>query len=453
MDYRRSIAHLNSFINFERLPEPRFNTQQRDIDRFRVLLQNLGTPQSAFSTIHIAGTKGKGSTAAILASILCAAGYRVGVYTSPHLITVRERMRIDGRIISKREFASVMSRIAGINRASNGNDLTGFRTVFEHLTAAALLWFASRQVDVAILEAGLGGRLDATVVVDPVVSVLTPIGLDHTAILGDTIAEIAADKAHIIKFGIPAISACQSPEALNELQKRAHLVGADLHLATGRKEFKLKSCSFTGQEFLSGREGLNDCMLKLNLPGRFQLDNVSTALTVVDVLRKRGFNISIDAVSAGLRTVRWLGRMQYVKGKPPVILDGSHNIMAVEALLESLIPLIRDFRLRVVFSALRSKPIEGMLGRLSRHACGFHLAPICFPKSANGMELASLADSLGLDYKLHYDLPSAFESACSEAGSDEVILATGSLYLVGEILRARRGLNPPPRDGGIDDSI
>jgi len=453
LDYKEAIAHLNGFINFERLPEPRYNTQLRDLTRFRNLLRELGDPQSDYPIIHIAGTKGKGSTAAILSSILRTAGYRVGVYTSPHLVTVRERMRVNGRMVSKPEFASLLSHINRVSASVNSVEEQTYRTVFEYLTAMTLLWFSRRKIDVAIIEAGLGGRLDATVVIDPVMTIITPIGLDHTAVLGDTVSAIAADKAHVIKAGVPAVSARQIPEAQSELVKRAQEVSSLLTFATGRSEFELVSASFRQQIFRTNRQWLGKETIHLNLPGRFQLDNISTVLTSVEKLKKTFFNLTPQDVRDSLKKINLPGRMQFKKGKPAVILDVSHNVMSMEALLESLSELIGGRKLYVVFSAMRSKPVRQMLKLLSATAEKFYLAPISFPKGMSSEELRLEAQTLGISNVICANIPSAFDLACREAGQKGIVLATGSLYLTGEVIRHNRGLPAPPFDGRIDDRI
>ena len=455
MDYQEAIAYLNSFINFERLPEPRFNTTVRDLSRFRSQLRELGDPQADYPIIHIAGTKGKGSVAAILSSILQSAGYKVGLYTSPHLITVRERIRVNNRIVSKREFSSLINRIRVSKDHTISSQNQAYRTVFEHLTAAALLFFARRRVDVAVIEAGLGGKLDATVVVDPILSVITPIGLDHTAILGERISEIAADKAHIIKHNVPSVSATQEPDAAQELVKRAEGVSSTLIFAKGSTEFEVVSHDFTGQCLkcpeASGWLGTEE--IRLSLPGRYQLDNLSTALTCVESLKRNSFPITPEAVRTGLSKVKWTGRLQFVRKPFRMVLDGSHNTLAMRVLLDSLNDLVPGSKLRVIFSALRSKPVSGMLKILSSNAVKFYLVPLSFPKGMPVNDLSHHAEDGGLSFAVCNDVPAAIEQSVQETRKGEMILVTGSLYLVGEVLRFRRGYPIPPSDGRIDDFI
>jgi len=453
VSYKESIAYLNQFINFERLPEPRFNTRTEDIARFRELLDELGKPQSEYPIIHIAGTKGKGSTAAIISSILKAAGMRVGLYTSPHLVTVRERFRIQGRIISKPEFASLIRLIRRTSERVRLGDRLAFRTVFEHLTAAALLWFAWKKIDIGIIEAGLGGRLDATIIVDPVLSILTPIGLDHTAILGNTVSAIAADKAHIIKPGVPAVSAKQVPEAAIQLKKRAEQVSSQLTFAPGSGEFERLSTQWEHQRCRTFRRWLGDEPFLVKLSGRFQLDNVSTALSAVEVLNRMGFAVLPESVKVGLSRINWPGRLQYIRGRIPLILDGSHNALSMEVLVDALIDLEPNRKFRVVFSAMRNKPVREMLKLLKQVAVKVYLTPLSFPKGMPVEELVNHSGQEGIVSVTCCNVPEALGRAFDEATVDEGILATGSLYLVGEVIRQRRGLPPPEPDGRIDDRI
>ena len=414
------------------------------------MLTILGDPQKGYPVIHIAGTKGKGSTGALIDSVLRRAGYRVGFYTSPHLVTVRERIRIDGRLVSKREFARYLQTIARIPCDIRLGDRLAFRTVFEHLTAAALLAFAYKKVDIALIETGLGGRLDATVVLDPILSVITPIGLDHTAILGDTLSQIAAEKAHIIKPGIPAISSPQHREAISEIVRRADLVGAPLSFAAGRSEFKRLTSTPRRTVIKTSRKWLGMTEIEVRLAGDFQLDNVSVALSVFEHLREKGFNISAEAVTEGMKRVQWFGRMQYYPSRPPMIIDGAHNVLAVKMVKQALLNILPGKSWRVVFAANKGKPKREMLNELADIASRFYLAPLQFPKSITAEGLVEAAQQVASISTICPDVPEALHTAQREADVGDMILVVGSLYLVGEVLRNLRGLPPPPADGGID---
>ncbi len=489
MIYPEAINYLNSFVNFERQPDVQFNTRDEDLTRFRKLLARLGDPQSRFPVIHIVGTKGKGSTGALIASILSQAGYKVGLYTSPHLVTVRERIRVGRQIITKRAFARLMTIIRDLPDDVRTGNHQAFRTVFEHLTALALMEFAHQSVDIALLEAGLGGKLDATVVIDPLLTIITPIGLDHQAILGDTIAEIAADKAHAIKPDVPAITAPQEPEAMGEIVKRSDRLNAPLFIAPGSIEFGVDNLGISFSKVRSSREWLEKHKLRIGLAGDFQLENASVALSVVEFLRtcdatpttscnmkitpttsplsspaiaaggevkgcfqgKAGFAISNEAVKRGLNRVRWQGRLQVLSNTPvPVILDGAHNAMAVQVVVESLRKVIPGKTFRVVFAAMKNKPAERMLRSLQDSCAAFYLAPLQFPKSLDSSLLKELSSGMQIPSRVYNNVPEAYHQALMEIKPDEALLVIGSLYLVGEVLRHLRNLPPPVPDGQID---
>jgi dihydrofolate synthase/folylpolyglutamate synthase len=453
MTYQQAISHLNSFINFERLPELYHDTREKDIDDFRKLLNLLGNPHFDYPTIHIAGTKGKGSTAAMLASVLKAAGYKVGLYTSPHLISVRERIRIDGRMISKHAFASFIKRIYTTISESNVHLRSAYRTVFEHLTAVAMLHFSRQKVDIAIFEAGLGGKLDSTIVLEPVLSILTSIGLDHTTILGNTISEISADKAHIIKPNVPVVSSQQTPEAMQQIIKRSSFTSSFLSVAPGHSEFNVLERSFKSQSLKTSRKWFNESTIKLNLAGRFQLENLSSVLESIEILKKIGFSISNEAIKEGLLKVRWLGRLQYIKGKPPLILDGSHNELALNVLLNAINELNGFNRLFVVFSAIQGKPVKQMLKMILKASETIFLTQLTFPKGMSLDDMYIIAQSEGINCRKCSDLKTAINQAKNQATPNDLILITGSLYLVGEVLRYQHRLPPPPIDGRIDDRV
>lgn len=452
MTYAQAISYLNSFLDFERLPDSFFRTTQADLDRFRELLELLGNPQDNFPIIHIVGTKGKGSTAAILEAVLRRAGMKTGLYTSPHLVTVRERIRVDGRMISRRAFASVLSAIKTTPSAIRLGQRIAYRTVFEHLTAAALAEFARQRVDIAIIEAGLGAKLDATIVLDPVVCVFTKISLDHTAILGESIELIAADKAHAIKPGGVVISSPQQPSVSDELINRAERLDAQLKFTTGEKEFDFVKLSPRWTACRIGRPWLKDRKLILNMAGSFQLENLSTALSTIEVLQESGFKITAEAVASGLRSTRWKGRLQLLDRKKGIIVDGAHNEIAIQTCLKTIRELFPAKKIRVLFAALKNKPYASMLRTILPQCEKLYLAPIRFPRSFDPREVLEIVAQSGLESALFDSIPEAFDRAREETGPDSILLVTGSLYLVGEVIRHTKGLKPPPANGSIDDN-
>lgn len=453
MKYTDAINYLNGFVNFEHQPDSHFNTRKDDLIRFRELLTRLGKPQSRYPVIHIVGTKGKGSTGALIASVLHQAGYKVGLFTSPHLVTVRERIRIGQRMISKREFARIISIIRNQPKNIRTGNHRAFRTVFEHLTALALVAFSRQSVDIAVLEAGLGGKLDSTVVTDPILTVTTPVGLDHQAILGDTIAEIAADKACAIKPSIPVVTAPQDSEAMREIVKQSEKRRAPLTIAPGSLEFQILKPGISSSTFQASRDWMPDAELKVGLAGEFQLENVSTAISAVEYLKASGFVISREALQKGLSRVRFEGRLQVLPANVPIFLDGAHNTMAIRVIVQTLHNLIRKRRFRVVFSAMKNKPVGQMLDYLQDSTVSFYLAPLQFPKSLNREMLEELSLRLLVPSQVFRNVPEAYDTALRDVQTNEAILVTGSLYLVGEVLRHVRGNPPPVPDGQIDPRI
>ncbi len=452
MTYKEAITYVNSFINFERTPDSGYSTTEADIERFRILLEYLGNPHQTFPIVHVAGTKGKGSVSAILTAVLKAAGYRVGLYTSPHLVTIRERIRIGNNIITKANFAQNIKRISKTPESIKFGGRIAFRTVFEHLTAAAFLEFAKRKVDIAIVETGLGGRLDATIVVDPILSVLTPIGLDHTAILGETCEQIAWEKAHIIKEKIPVVSAKQKPAAFDVFRQFASEKNTKIFLSKDFDYFNEVQLSNSRTEFKLN-QNMSGIEFKFNLPGRFQLENLGVAFTAVECLRNAGFQIMNDDIRLGISKVRWDGRLKIYRGKPPVILDGGHNALGVEIVSRSLKEMFPHFKWRVVFAANKGKPIAEMVSALRAETVKFYFAPLQFPKTAPIDFYCNIIDENGYHAEIFENAPGAFESAIGECSDSELVFVVGSLYLVGEVLRFKWNLPPPPADGSIDDRI
>ncbi len=452
LKYTDAVDYLNSFVNFERVAETRERTNGADLQRFTDLLTAIGSPHRQYPVIHVAGTKGKGSTAVILASILRASGLRVGLYTSPHLVTIRERMRVDGRMVSKDEFASLMLALKRAPEEVRLSQNIAFRTVFEHLTAMALLHFQRKSVDIAVVEAGMGGKLDTTVVLDPIISILTPVGLDHTAILGETISEIAWDKAHIIKPHTPAVVALQTKEATDRFVEMAEKVSALLTISEGRDEFRLVSHKLAGLEFVQKNDPEN-VQYKTRLSGNYQLSNISTVFTAVNLLRRQGWEIPVEAVRDGIGNLRWDGRCQIVSQKPLIVLDGAHNPLGVETMVKSIQERVPGKKWNIVFAAMKNKNIPEMLHALEPLNGKYFFCKIQFPKSwFKNYVLETMPDVLKLG-SWRTSAPESYQRAVSAAGKDEGVLVIGSLYLVGEILRHLKGMPTPHSDGRIDERI
>jgi len=414
---------------FEWLSRFQFHGIRPGLERITVLLSRLGHPEKAFQAVHIAGTNGKGSTAAILEGLLRHHGVKTGLYTSPHLVSVCERFRVAGKPISEARFAALCSRV----REALG-ELPA--TYFELTTALAFLYFAEEGVELAVVECGLGGRLDATNVIDPEVAIITNIGLDHQAYLGESLCQIAAEKAGIIKERRPVVVGPVSPEALYVIANRAKDLSAPLFQFD--KDFRVFSSQsgfvYQGRRRLSG--------LELNLKGRFQQTNLALALKAFELLEEKGFPFHEGAVRQALREVAWPGRYEMFKLPRLVILDGAHNLDGIRALLESL---EEDGikRYHLLFAASDeggTKPYLEMLKALLPKAERIFLCqppgprkPVTIAEWREHLERAKEGGALSRENSFVFK--NSWEEALEEAlkGSNLPLLVTGSLYLVGQV--------------------
>ncbi len=395
---------LDTYENFVRHLEDREHFgQQLGLDRIRKLLGRLKDPQKKFSSIHIAGTNGKGSTAAMLASILKEAGLHAGLFTSPHLVDFCERIRIGGGLISPEQVLSDARRI----RAMEEEPLT----FFEMATAIAFLHFAEEKVPVAVVETGLGGRLDATNVLTPLVSVITSIGFDHTQHLGKTLGEIAFEKGGIIKEGVPVVVGPLPPEAMEVVRE----------IADRR-----------GSKVIAVAHPL-DSPLRPNLAGDHQCRNATVAVAVIEELRRQGYSLSEEAVSKGLANVRWPGRLETVSENPWILLDGAHNGEAMRAVRAFLEERLEGRRLGVVFGCMTDKDGRGLLSEIAPITSEFFLTPLHLKRGALAEDLRRMAVPAEIPFRVLPSVPEALETALQRMGPGGVILVTGSFCLVGKV--------------------
>jgi dihydrofolate synthase/folylpolyglutamate synthase len=400
------------------------------LERVQRVLQALGHPERSLRALHVAGTNGKGSTCAFASAALCAAGHRVGLYTSPHLVRVNERVRVDGEEISDEVLGQRILEV--LERCPAATTLT----YFEFGTVVAFWHFACEAVDVAVLETGLGGRLDATNVCQPLLTAITPVSFDHMEYLGHTLGAIAAEKAGIFKPGVPGVVSRQEPEALAALAAKAEEVGAPL-LLEGR-DFTLEARldgSLTWQGVGSTLEGLS-----LGLRGPHQLQNAAVALAALEQLSRHGFSLPPEALRAGLRMARWPGRLEELGSQPTVLVDGAHNPAGVQVLLASLRALYPGRRLHCVFGVVADKDRGPMLRALLPACSSLHLTPLDTPRSLSPECYLEEARALCADVRAYASLEEALAGARACAAPEDVLLCTGSLFLVGTV-RARLGGN------------
>jgi dihydrofolate synthase/folylpolyglutamate synthase len=411
-------------------------TDPDDLVRFREFLRTLGDPHSDFPVVHVVGTNGKGSVCAMLASILTAGGERVGLYTSPHLVTVRERIQVNGVPISEVDFAACVERLQTLAdevRLIPG----GYRTTFELLTALALLHFQKREVSIAVVEAGLGGRLDATVVLDPQLSVVTPIHLDHTGALGRTLRVVAADKCAVIRSGIPLVTAPQPAAARRVLASVVEERNPTRWLRIGHEARYLSWCAgdgYRGARFSIGKRQIE--LERLPLRGRHQVANAAVAVTGALTLQPE---LSSETVKAGILGTCWPGRLETINGAPLLLLEGAHNPHAARSLAAFLDEWVESERrpATLLVAISKGKDVDGILAPLLPIASSLIS---CCPVPVRNMaaeEVRERATELGFDAGAEPSPHKALRLAESRAGDDGLVVVCGSLYLVGHVAEIR----------------
>lgn len=431
LDYAAAVDYVLGFADFERTPR---TAAVFDVSRIEALLESLGSPHLAAASVHIAGTKGKGSTAAMIASILTASGRRTGLYTSPHLHSFTERIRMDGLPISETGFARLVGSLAPAFDAFNRLGSHGELTTFEILTTLAFVHFREQEADYQVLETGLGGRLDATNVVRPRVCAITSISLDHTEVLGQTLAQIAAEKAGIIKPGCIAVSALQPPEVRRVVSGVCAERGVRL-LEVGRDiDWTLTGRSGSGQSFrVAGWRGTYD--LTLPLLGEHQLDNAAVAVGIAEALGASGDEIGAPAIAAGLSRVSWPGRLQVLRRNPLLVVDGAHNADSAQKLVRALSGHFRFKAAILVVGTSRDKDIAGIAAGLRPLAARVIVTRSQNPRAAETSVLRAEFSSTGVEVAEAETVESALAMALGEAGPEDLVCVTGSLFVVAEAIR------------------
>ncbi|MDH7473476.1 MAG: folylpolyglutamate synthase/dihydrofolate synthase family protein [Anaerolineae bacterium] len=426
LTYKAALDYLYSFTDYEKKTEFLYSPEHFNLERVVRLLSLLHNPHQKFRSVHVAGTKGKGSTSAMIAAVLRAAGYRVGLYTSPHLHTFRERIRIDDEMISESAVAALAERLQPL--IAQVPDLT----TFEIITALGCEYFAERAVDLAVLEVGLGGRLDATNVVTPLVSVITPISFDHVQYLGNTLTAIATEKAGIIKPGVPVVSAPQPDEALSVIEMVCQNRGAPLTVADHVWEWRPGKVTPDGQVFSARRKGGPWITYHLPLLGHHQLVNAATVLTTIDVLRHEGIDISAQAVANGLAGVHWPGRMEVMSRRPWVIVDGAHNGDSAQKLAAALPTIFHYRRLILVYEALAGHSVPDMLTALLPIADRVILTRVSNPRALDPTDLLAEVQAQGRTAECVIPVEAALKRALQIARAEDLVCVTGSLYVVAD---------------------
>jgi len=436
-----ATAYLLRRVDYERMAPVAYSTQRFKLGRMRELLRRLGSPERGIPVVHVAGTKGKGSAATMIAAVLTDAGYRTGLFTSPHFDRVEERFAVDGRACSTDELVALVDRVKPVvevmdREAQARPDAADDRpTYFEIITAMAFEHFARRAVDVAVLEVGLGGRLDSTNVAEPAVSVITSISLDHTAQLGDTVEAIAAEKAGILRSGVPVVSGVTQPAARDVIRRSARRLGCPL-VEAGVDFEAVESTADRAFDYLRhGRVGRRN--LHLAMPGRHQTANAAVALAVVDELQQAGWRVPEAAVRSGLARAVCPGRVEILDRRPTVVLDVAHNRASIEALVEVLDDRFAGRRKWAVFAAALDKDLRGMIevlvGAFDEVVFTRFLNN---PRAAAAEDLARLAGELaGRTFPTRPSPAESWAWVVAQAQPDDLVCVTGSFFLVAEIRR------------------
>ncbi len=436
MTYAEAVGYLLSLGRELAAPRQAI-TQKFDLASVRVLTNGLGEPHRAAPCAHIAGTNGKGSTAAMLESILRAAGLRTGLYTSPHLERVNECIRICREDISDKEFAAAWMRVHTSIESLLGTGKLGVHpTRFECITALAFVAFAECGVDFAIYEVGMGGRLDATNIVKPQVAVITSIDFDHENYLGHSIEEIAAEKAGIIKRGVDVVSAAERPEARAVIARRCAELGA--RLVEVDSAWRLEETHAAGgfyRAVATAPDSGKRFVLAPSLAGRFQIRNALAAATAARLLAERGFQIGDDAIAYGIATTRWPGRLERLAARPAVYLDGAHNPEAARELKKFWDENFEGRRILLVYGAMRDKAVDEIAGQLFPRAAAVILTEPRQPRAISAARLAELTAHFTRAAIVVRDPAAALERALEMASSEDAVFAAGSLYLVGDLRR------------------
>ena len=431
MKYQEAVTYLNSFINFEK--QIKFNYNRLKLNRVRFILDILGNPQKHLKVIKVAGTKGKGSTANYINNILFEAGYRVGLYTSPHLHDFRERIKLDKRVITKKELVEVVQRVRkGINKhLKQGGQKPTF---FEVYTICAFYYFFVKRADFVILEAGLGGRLDATNVAQGIISILTPISYEHMDKLGNKLESIAFEKASIINNNSYVISSHQRPSAFKVIQRMAKVKKAPFYACKRSFDYRLKRISNLKQTF--DYEGLKVNLhgLKTSLLGEHQLENASCALAAIEVLVILGYTIDNRAIKKAIANANWPGRLEIVEKKPYIVLDGAQNKASIVALITALKRYFNYKRLVVVLGISADKDIKGICQLISATANNIIITKSLHPRSASPVTIEkhfkyfSRRDTQRTD-----NIKDALKLARKLSKEDDLIICCGSLFVVAEV--------------------
>jgi len=431
--------YIHSFIDYEMLPGIPYTSRGYGLKHIEELLERLNNPHLAAKTVHVAGTKGKGSTAAMIAQVLSTSGYKTGLYTSPHLHNLRERIRMDGNLISLTEFAALVAELKPYLETMKHEPSCRRLTFFEVLTVLAFVYFRQERADFQVLEVGLGGRLDATNVVKPEACVITPISLEHTQILGDSLEKIACEKAGIIKPGCWVILSPQPREVTAVIRDICRRREARLVQVGEDVTWRKLTSDFHKQSFVV-QSKMGTHHFTIPLLGNYQIENAATAVATLEVLASSGCAISTKAIAQGFARVEWPGRFQILSHNPIMLVDGAHNVASMKRLVENIKAHFNYDKLFLIMGASCDKNISGIVKELIFLSTQVVVTRSSHPRAASPLDLAAEFAKAGIKPKITNAVGQALSQTLALARKSDLICVTGSLFVVAEALDYMAGL-------------
>lgn len=444
MNYEQALDYVFSYTDYEKVAMPHA-LGSYDLRRIEELMAHLGNPHLKARSVHIAGTNGKGSTAAMIASVLTNSGYSTGLYTSPHLHTIRERFQVNGDLITEAEFKDMVSRLKPQVEIVNNKATYGELTTFEVLTALAFTYFGMKKVEFQVLEVGLGGKFDATNVIQPEVCVITSISLDHTEVLGISPTQIANEKAGIIKHGSIVICSPQTEEVRRVIEEaclrkeaRLIMVGKDVvwqSLGARDKQQLLELHGILNKGNVRSKSRIRSSY-KVSIPllGVYQLENTATAVAAVEALALKGFNISRNSIINGLARVSWPGRLQILSHRPLLVVDGAHNPYAARRLLQSLAEHFKFKQAILIMGASKDKDVASVVSEFIPFFDEVIVTCSRHPRAMKASQLQAVFKGYGVDSQLKETVPEALSLAINLAGPQDLLCVSGSLFVVAEAI-------------------
>jgi len=431
-EYQNALDYLYSHVDFSLTKGMRYTAEQFDLGRMRQFVAALGNPERAYPSLHIAGTKGKGSVSALCASALLAAGYKVGLYTSPHLHDYTERIQVNRQPMPHEDLVCCLEEIKPVIESIPK------LTTFEITTALAFVYFQRHKVDAAVIEVGLGGRLDATNVITPRVCVITSISYDHTQILGETLAEIAGEKAGILKDGVPVVVGPQKDEARWVIERIAAKRKAPLIEIDRQYSYLAGERSLSGQTLRVRQTGHEDRSIDLSIPllGMHQVENAATALVAVRTFSERALPVGDEAIRSGFAVTSWPGRFEVLQVQPTLVVDSAHNRDSALRLRQALDDYFPEVPVILVFGASEDKDIEGIFAELNPRLKSVVVVKSYHPRACEPERLVEIASKYNRPVQVIPDIPEALQEALRLAGTDCLVLATGSIFVVAAVREA-----------------